>query len=189
MKLSKKTLNNIVFFGLLILMITPFGRTKFNQGFAYVKTFLFSPSAEDENERTALTTLNLPLKGIANAEDINLKVLKGEVVFINYWATWCPPCRAEMPMIDKLYSDYKNKITFLFITSDTKNEVDAYFNKKGYIFPTYNVLANPPEEIHTGSLPTTFILDKKGRVAFEEYGAADWNSNKVRSLLDNLLNE
>ena len=192
MKLNKKTIYNILFFAFIIFLFTPYGlgvKSKLIQGITYVKTFVFSPSAANIDERIGLDTYDLQLKGIANATDLNLESLKGKVIFINYWATWCPPCRAEMPMIQKLYDDYKDKIVFLFLTSDDQFKVEKFYVDHSYEFPTYNLLSNPPQQIDTKSIPATFILDKQGKVAIAEFGAEDWNSSKVRKLLDELLQQ
>lgn len=191
MKLNKKMLGNILFFGFLIFLFTPYGlntRAKLTQGVAYVKTLIMPPKAETVNDRIEFNT-DFSLKGVTNATDVNLNDLKGEVVFINYWATWCPPCRAEMPSLQSLYDDYKEKVSFVFITSDEKSKVDAFYTKHNYELPTYNILSNPPKEIDTQSLPATFVIDKNGNVALSEFGPANWNSTKVRELLDNLIKE
>lgn len=192
MRFNKKTLYNILFFGFIIFLFTPFGlgtRAKLTQGFAYIKSFAFSPSVEKVEERIALDTYDLSLKGIVSADDINLKSLKGKVVFINYWATWCPPCIGEMPMINNLYTDYKDKLIFLFVTTDEKEKIEKFYAKNDYNFPTYHQLSAPPEQLEVSTIPTTYILDKEGKLALSEYGAANWNSDKVRSLLDKLISE
>ncbi len=192
MKLNKKTILNILFFGFIIFLFTPFGlgtRAKLTQGFTYVKSFIFSPSIEKVEERLTLDTYDLSLQAIVSAEDVNLESLKGKVVFINYWATWCPPCIAEMPMINSLYADYKDKLVFLFITTDNKQKVERFYKKNDYNFPTYNQLSTSPKQIEVATIPTTFILDKEGKLALSEYGAANWNSDKIRMLLDKLIEE
>ncbi len=191
MKFNKKTIYNILFFGFLIFLFTPFGlgtRAKLTQGVTYIKTMVMPPKTEAVDNRKGFNS-NFPLKGIVNATDVNLKDLKGKVVFINYWATWCPPCRAEMPSIQLLYDEYKDKIEFIFITSDDKPKVDKFYANNNYKLPTYNILSNPPKEIDTQSIPATFIIDKNGKVALSEYGPANWNSSKVKKLLDELLTQ
>lgn len=192
MKITKKMISNILFWGFIIFLFTPYGastKAKLIQGVTYVKTMIFSPSANNVEEREKITSLNLSLKGISNASDINLKDVEGKVIFINYWATWCAPCRAEMPSIQSLYDDYKDKITFVFITSDKKEKVDKYYAENKFNLPTYNVLSNPAPQISTRSLPTTFIVDKKGKLAAKETGASNWNSGGVRKMLDKLIEE
>lgn len=192
MTITKKHISNILFFGFIIFIFTPYGmgtRAKLTQGVTYVKTFVFPPSAANEAERETLDTYNVNLKGIAYASDVNLESLKGKVVFINYWATWCSPCRAEMPSLKNLYADYKDKVVFLFLTSDNKSKVEKFYSSNKYKFPTYNPLSNLPKQISSTSIPATFVLDKQGRVVVSEVGAADWNSNSVRKTIDELLAE
>lgn len=191
MKFNKKVLGNILFLGFFIFLFTPYGlntRAKLTQGVTYIKTLITPPKAETVENRVDVDT-DFVLKGIVNATDINLNELKEKVVFINYWATWCPPCRAEMPSIQSLYDDYKDKIEFIFITSDNKSKVEKFYSNYNYNLPTYNMLSNAPQEINTRSIPATFILDKQAKVALSEFGPADWNNDKVRKLLDELLAE
>ncbi len=189
MKVTKKMISNIIFYGLIIFILTPYGRPKFLQAVSYVKSAVISPSIAKESERTNSVNLNVKLTDLIGNEDINLSDLKGKVIFINYWATWCAPCRAEMPSIQKLYNDYKDKIAFVFITSDSKLKVTKFYLDNNYKLPTYNLITNPPNEINTNSLPTTFILDKKARIVARETGASNWNSSSVRKMLDRLLAE
>ncbi len=192
MKLTKKTIYNILFIAFIIFLFTPYGlgvKSKLTQGVTYVKSFIFSPAVAMADDRVELDTYDVRLKGISNSTDVNLESLKGRVVFINYWATWCAPCRAEMPMIKKLYDDYKDKIVFLMVTSDDNSKVEKYYSKNNFEFPTFNLISNPPEQISTQSIPATFILDKQAKVALEEFGPADWNSSAVRKLLDELLEQ
>ncbi len=111
----------------------------------------------------------------------------GKVVIVNNWATRCGPCRAEMPSLDRLYRDYADKVSFLFLTNDPKKAVDKYYEAYNFDFPTYMPISRLPEQINTNTLPATFILDKEGRVVLEEFGPADWNTNSVRELLDKLV--
>ena len=191
MKFNKKMLGNILFFGFLIFLFTPYGlntRAKLTQGITYVKTLIIPPKVETVESRVGFNT-NFQLKGIVNATDVNLNELKNKVVFINYWATWCPPCRAEMPSIQSLYNDYKDKIEFIFITTDNKLKTEKFYKKYNYNFPTYNMLSNAPQEIHTQSIPATFIVDRQAKIALSEFGPANWNSDKVRKMLDELLTQ
>ncbi len=191
MKLNRTTLLNILFFGFLIFIFTPFGlgtRAKLTQGITYIKTLIIPPKVETIENRKEFNT-NLSLKGAVNATDTNLNKLKGKVVFINYWATWCPPCRAEMPSIQSLYNDYKDMVEFIFITSDSSSKILKFYKANNYNFPTYNLQSNPPDVINTRSIPATFILDKNTKVALSQFGPENWNSAKARELLDKLLAE
>jgi thiol-disulfide isomerase/thioredoxin len=88
--------------------------------------------------------------------------LKGKVVFINFWASWCPPCIAEFPSIEKFYSKFKDndKIVFVMINLDDDIATGNSFTKKIFIAIFQAVSAVP--KIYSGSLPTTIVLDKYG---------------------------
>jgi len=192
MKITKKMIYNILFYSFIIFLFTPYGtgtRAKMTQGVTYIKTMIFAPKAKDIEERITVSSFDFPLKGISNATDINLQEKKGQVIFINYWATWCPPCVGEMPSLQNLYNEYKDKVVFVFLTSDDKEKVTNFYTKNKYVLPTYNMLGNPAPEINTKSLPTTFIIDKNGKIALKEVGGANWNSASTKRLLDNLINE
>lgn len=192
MTIKKKHIYNLLFWGFIIFLFTPYGlgtRAKLTQGVLYIKGMVFSPSAEETSDRISLDTYNVAFDALANAENVNLSDLKGKIVFINHWATWCPPCRAEMPSLHNLYKDYADKIEFIFLTTDPKTAIDKYYTANDFSFPTYMVSSAIPQQINTASLPTTVILDKEGKVFLKELGAADWNSGKVRKMLDELLVE
>ena len=192
MKITRKTISNILFYGFIIFIFTPYGsgtRAKLTQGVTYVKSFIMPSKAIDISKRTSISSLNLSLRAISNGSDFNLKDQKGKVVLINYWATWCPPCRGEMPSLQSVYNEYKDKVVFVFITSDEKIKVDKFYAENEYSLATYNMMSNPAPEINTKTLPTTFIIDKNGKLALKEVGASNWNSSSVRRLLDSLIAE
>ncbi len=189
-KNKKDVIFYLAFFAFLLFINTPYGlgtRTTLTRGVTAVKTYLFPPEAEED--RTALDATDVSLKGIFHASNINLKELEGKVVFINHWASWCPPCRAEMPSLKKLYDTYKDRVVFIYLTTDSRTEVQEYYAEKSFNFPTYQAQSNLPSQISSNSLPATFILDKNSRVVLKEFGAADWNSKQVHALLDNLILE
>ena len=180
MKFTKKTISNIVFvviIGLLLYLPTKV---------YFIRLISFSPSTIDVEERESLKSYNWNLKGL-NTHNIDFNETKGKVVFINFWATWCPPCIAEMPSVQSLYDDYKDKVTFIFVSNEDWSTIDNFYKLKGYNLPTYNKLSNIPEQLKSKSIPATFIIDKKGNIVTDKKGPADWNSTKVRELLDELI--
>lgn len=115
---------------------------------------------------------------------------KGEVVFLNFWATWCGPCIKEMPDIQKLYDDYGNRVSFVLVTQEDTEKVNSFLQKKDYTLPIYFTdTADIPKEILSKTLPTTYIIDTSGRIVQAEIGAMDWNSLRIRDFLDKLLLE
>ena len=93
-----------------------------------------------------------------DGELLNLSESKEKVYFINFWATWCPPCRAEMPSINKLASKIENKDKISFIMVDVDNKMEAsvkYMKKHSYNLQVYSSVSPIPEQIFNGTLPTT----------------------------------
>ena len=80
------------------------------------------------------------------ATDLNFNDTKGEVVLLNFWATWCPPCIAELPSMQKLYNDYKDKVRFVFVTNEDKATIEAFLAEKGYDLPIYTSVTAIPED-------------------------------------------
>lgn len=120
---------------------------------------------------------------------MDFRSLKGEVVLVNVWATWCPPCVAEFPSFVKLHRDYGEKVAFLFVARDEPEKVKAFLERKGYGLPAYFEVSNPPREFSGSSIPATYIIGRTGKIAVDEKGAANWNSRQTRELLDALLLE
>lgn len=147
----------------------------------------FSCGTKSEKIRLAKEDLNLVLTDLAG-NHTNLADAYGEVIFLNYWASWCPPCRAEMPSVQQLYHHYKDQIKFVFISleepaEDSKN----YLEQGGFSFPSHQVESVIPTKIKPASLPTTLIISKNGTVELKKGGARDWNQKDVYELLDSLI--
>jgi thiol-disulfide isomerase/thioredoxin len=116
--------------------------------------------------------------------------LKGKVVFINFWASWCPPCRAEMPSLNELYKKLKddNRFVFLFINEDDdKTKAIEYLKKNGFAIPLYSRAGDVPSEIFSGTLPTTIVLNKDGRIVMNHTGMAGYNTDGFLKQLKELL--
>mgnify|MGYP000415377036 CR=1 FL=1 len=137
--------------------------------------------------RDELDTYDFALRGITNAKDVNLESLKGKVIFINYWATWCPPCRAEMPMIQDLYNDYNEKVVFLLVSDESPETIKKFLAKKGYDIQIFNPLTDYPDDFNASSIPRTYIIDKEGYIVVDKKGAANWSSDAVRQQLDQMI--
>jgi thiol-disulfide isomerase/thioredoxin len=125
-----------------------------------------------------------------NGNIISTNELKGKVVFINFWATWCPPCRAEMPSLNKLYNQFKDdhRIVFLFLNEDDNSDKAKVFLKKNdYSFPITKRIGNITGEIFSGTLPTTIVLNKEGKIAMKHEGIAGYNNKSFNEQLKSLL--
>jgi len=180
-KVTKKLISNSIFIIAVALLLYAPSREWL------MRQIAFSPSIKNIEERVAIGSYNWDLKGL-NTPSINFKEFEGKVIFVNFWATWCPPCRAEMPMIQNLYNDYKEKVAFVFVTDESWEKVEKYYTKNNYNLPTYNSLSSPPKKFtETNSIPASYLIDRNGKVVISKVGAANWNSKKVRNLLDELI--
>lgn len=184
----KKYISNGIFIAVLALLIfVPSAKALLLQGL--MKVGLFSPNVK--TEQTAVSpSLDLRFKD-QNGKVVTLNELKGKVVFINFWATWCPPCLAEMPSINKLYEQYKsnNNVVFIMIDADSDLAKSGTFMKTHkYTMPVYQMASNVPEQLFAGSLPTTVVFDKQGRLSFKHEGIADYSSKKFVDFMERLIN-
>ncbi|MDR2588878.1 MAG: TlpA family protein disulfide reductase [Spirochaetales bacterium] len=132
---------------------------------------------------------SLPLLGGGNR---SLSSLKGKIVLLNFWATWCPPCREEMPSMETLYNKFKNEgLEFLTVTVDSKDaeeEVKAFMRSLRLSFP---VALDPPGKVfalyNVRSIPTTYIVDRNGNIVAGAVGSRNWNSGEVSTAFEALL--
>jgi peroxiredoxin len=134
------------------------------------------------------------LEDAFSGETVSLAALKGKVVFLNVWATWCGPCREEMPSMETLFDELKTNKDFvmLAVSQDTKGKsaVVPYVQKNGYHF---KILLDPENKVGdsygVSGVPETFIIDRKGRIVAHHMGAFDWSRPDVKEALQQLLSE
>jgi len=113
--------------------------------------------------------------------------LRGHVVFLNFWATWCGPCRAEMPAIQRLYDRTRDDgITFAAVSDEKGETITAFLKKTAYSFPVYRIAGRRPAVYQTSGIPATFIVAPDGRIAFKHVGAARWDDDAAIAFLKNL---
>ena len=120
----------------------------------------------------------------------NIQKFKGKNLFINYWATWCNPCLAEMPYMVELYEKYKNEkdIIFLFLSREELKTIKNYIPKDENLqkLPLYKIITDD-EFFATSGIPTTFIIDSSGEVLVKDLGTAFWNDKSVFTFIDSLI--
>ena len=185
MKFSRSKIKNIIFFILIGVLLIPQTRQPI-QVLLHKSFALFGPSTIDKSKQVVVEDYIWSLK-TKDGTDFNFESTKGKVVLVNFWATWCPPCIAEMPSMQLLYDDYKDKIEFVFVSNEEFSVINEFIRKKGYTFDVYNPMTEYPEVFNVTSIPRTFLIDKNGRIVIDKTGAANWNSKAVRSTIDDLL--
>lgn len=121
---------------------------------------------------------------------VSFESLKGKVVFLNIWATWCPPCIAEMPNIQKLYNKVgSDNIAFVMLSVDEGGleKVKKFIKKKKYTFPVYMPASQFPQEFYSTAIPTTFIISPEGKIVAKQEGMADYNTEEVQVFLQGMV--
>lgn len=180
----KISIKNIIFIIIIALLIIPQTRQHI-QIAIHTITAKFSPSVE-KDDIEQLSSYNWKLQDL-EGNNYNLDSAKGKVMFVNIWATWCPPCIAEMSSIQSLYNDYNDKIEFILVSNEDKEVIKNFLKTKNYNLKICTPLTKTPETFNVKSIPRTFILDRSGNIIIDESGAANWNSEKVRNTIDKLL--
>ncbi len=122
---------------------------------------------------------------------VGLKEFRGKIILLNFWATWCGPCKEEMPFLEILHQQFKEK-DFVVLTVSVDYEgaklVQDFINKQRYTFP---VLLDPKCEVldlfDVKGIPTTFLIDKKGKLLGRAIGPRDWKCQEAISLIGILV--
>ncbi|GAA4381273.1 hypothetical protein GCM10023186_20570 [Hymenobacter koreensis] len=130
---------------------------------------------------------NLPLVS-PEGKRLNLSELKGKVVFVNLWASWCPPCVAEMPGIQALYQKTdKSKVAFVMVSLDENPaKAQALLKRQGYTFPVYFPTGPLAAPFNSQSIPSTVILGPDGQLAARHDGMADYDTPEFKAALERL---
>lgn len=190
MKIDRGIIISGIFLVVLgLIFFTPIGKkftTKLNE-------LTLSGQSTEKPEREFSfydDNLAISLKGYNGTPDANLADFRGEVVFLNFWGSWCPPCVAEMPSIQKLYESKGNQIKIVLITmNDRPEKFVPFLQENKYTMPVYEANSLIPKVLIPKSFPTTYLIDKKGEVVLKEIKSEDWNSPEVHNLIDKLLKE
>ena len=122
----------------------------------------------------------------------SLNDFRGKVVMLNFWATWCPPCRREMPSMQRLYDKYRER-GLVVVAVNQFEDPDLVFEFTGRLSlePTFPILfdreSRVSEKYRVKGLPTTYLLDKKGRIHFRAIGGREFDHPEVEALIESLL--
>ncbi|UXX77612.1 TlpA family protein disulfide reductase [Reichenbachiella carrageenanivorans] len=146
-------------------------------------TGLLRPEHIEENEQ-ADAAYHFQLLNEQN-ESLPFTQFKGKTIFLNFWATWCPPCLAEMPDIHDLYLKMQNEnVAFVLISQDKNfDKAKNFMERKGYTFPIYQLVSPLPQVFASSSIPTTFVISPKGKIIAKRVGMVKYDTESFRELL------
>lgn len=153
-----------------------------------LETGLFNPDLVPVEERV-LADLDFGVSD-GRGQPWQVHETQGDVLFMNFWATWCAPCLAEMPAIARLEEDYGDRIEFIMVSFDQDFEVAReYLTRQSDRLEPLRPTSSIPASLTTGLIPTTVVVDRQGRIAVHEAGMADYDSRRFRDVLDRLIAE
>ncbi len=184
MKIRRKTLLNILLIGFVLsFFVTPLG--------TYSKVWLmqlfsFAPDPIEIAERQRIPTYDWKLKD-SQWEFFNFNRAKGQVALIDLWASWRLPCLPELQGIQALYEDYGDRVQFYIITDEEREPVEDFMEEHGFTFPVTYRIVGEPAPLDVSKQPSAYLIDREGFIVVADDGMADWDSRRVRELLDKLL--
>ena len=147
-----------------------------------------SNGTEPANEKDAAPDITV-YDGSGNA--VTLAEQRGKPVVINFWATWCPPCKSELPHFDKLYQEYGDRVEFMMVDltdggGETAENTKAFLEENGYTFPVYyDDEGSATAAYRISSIPLTVLLDADGNAADSHLGAMD--EATLRTYIESLI--
>ena len=149
------------------------------------KSAAVSVGVKEKSSAPAISVISMDNRQLTLAD------LKGKVVLLNFWATWCPPCREEIPSLMKLNSFMAGKpfkMVCISVDEGGKKAVEDFFKNSGFSLPTYfDATGQAARSYGVTGVPETFIIDRNGIVAKRVIGGLDWSSPEVVSFLEGLM--
>ncbi len=125
---------------------------------------------------------------------VKLSSLKGKVIFLNLWATWCPPCKKEMPSIQRLHDKMKGKDFVIIAVAtptpprETKEKIISFIDENNYTFP---VMIDESQTVYglygSGSIPTSWIIGSDGNIVGRLVGMREWDTNDIVDIFNSLI--
>lgn len=181
----RKNWQNLFLAGFVLLMLL-YAPAKVWMLQRLMSTGMFNASFEEKR----LKAQSISFRNI-EGETFTTESLKGKLVFINFWATWCPPCLAELPSIQNLYDRYKDDKRVVFIMADVDNKLElsnSFLLTRSLQMPVYAPASEIDPMLYNGTLPTTIILDKDGMIMLSHSGIGRYDTPATFALFDAELN-
>jgi thiol-disulfide isomerase/thioredoxin len=172
---------------LLILILIPSVRRAISTNL--VRLTLSKPKTENLTNQIPLAESDLSWEFTDSTSKVfKISNFQNKKIFLNFWATWSAPCRAEMPSIQKLYDETKDSVCFFLVSFESPEIVYDYLSKAGLRLPVYFCKSKPSGNLLFQMFPTTYILSEKNTILFKKNGAANYNSDLVKEILNPIKN-
>ena len=175
----------------LLITQTPYGthiQSWLQRGLLW--TGVFQPDIGLAEEDFVSANYDIPLVTL-DGETASLRELRGKVLFINVWATWCAPCLAEMPFIQNLYDEIQDdRIAFVMISTDETREIASKFiEAREFSFPVYQLTGPMPQPYTSTIIPTTYVVSPEGNIVAIHSGMANYDSDRFKEFLRELAKD
>jgi thiol-disulfide isomerase/thioredoxin len=187
---KKNILIGFFAFGILFLLFykSNFGkRLKYKAEVELMGTGLIQPKIGEalSGEKSTYFNYGGDLKDL-EGNIVNIEDFKGKTLFINIWASWCGPCRAEMPYINSLYTKLRENddIRFLMIATDEDfSKSEKFVKEKEFEFPVYHAFEGLNPSLNTKVIPLTVVVSPEGKIVFYDKGMNNFDNQKFRDFL------
>lgn len=177
---------DLLFYLLILSLLIPFSRKFVATGMN--RMTMHRPSIIRESSRVSLLEddYNWTLMDMEGTP-VSFREFTDDMVFLSFWATWCPPCRAEMPNIQHLFEEYGDRVNFILASQEAPETIQRFMEDHGYSMPVYRLVENPPLRLSTTTIPTTFLIGPGGKIHVRKTGAARWDGKFFTAYLDKML--
>jgi len=124
-----------------------------------------------------------------NGNTVAMSSFRNKVLFINIWATWCPPCRKEMPSIQALADRMQNpEVEFILMSPEDINKLSEFLKNNNLQLPVFSLLKQLPPVLRDEYIPRTYIVDRFGKIVHKHVGERDWNTQEIYEFINFLAN-
>ena len=184
MKVSKKTVVNILIIVVVVsFFVTPLG---YHGKVLLNRIFSFNPTVYSQSEAVQIDNYNWQLKDAEwNFFDFNRS--RGNVVFINFWASWRLPCAAELQSIQNLYDRYGELVDFYIITDEERPPVEEFMLENEFTFPVTYLIIGEAAPFPIPEPPASYVIDREGYIRVNQDGIADWDNNTMFELMEEMI--
>lgn len=179
-------ISDLIFVLLIIGMLIPASRREISAFMARLLAGSPKTLSESKQSQVPEATYQWRLTSLEGKE-VQFSEFRGKTIFLNIWATWCPPCIAEMPDIQDLYNIFGDQAAFLLVSDEDPSKVKAFMERRGFNMPVYIHRGLLPEVFTTNSIPITFVIGPNGNIVIRKTGAAKWNSSSMQNTMKELI--
>lgn len=179
-------ISDLIFVLFIIAMLVPASRKAIRITASRILASSPKSIADDKQLSLAASTYDWLVYDM-DGKAIPLSNFRGKAIFLNFWATWCAPCIAEMPDIQELYDQFGEEAAFLLVSDEDPERIHNFMKNRGFDMPVYIRRGGVPADLASGSIPVTFVISPDGQIIIRKTGVAKWNSNKMQDLMRELI--